>query len=789
MGFRRRSISPQAPDRNALALSLAAALAAATGLPAHATASGLPPTSLDAGLATAGAQTAQALYLDLVLDDRVVRPLVAVTLREGRASVAADDLVAIGLLLPPDLATDGSGQVALDAVAGLRYRYDAGMQQLALFPAPGQRMSAQLGYRAPGTVVIDRDQGLVLDWDAYGRSFDRQESLAVGTRARWFGRFGAVELSGVSRAGADGDAYSRLETRWSYSDPVRLWTWTAGDLVSGGLAWTRPVRLGGVQWRRDFGVRPDLIVYPMPQFAASATVPSSVELYVNNLRQFGMDVEPGPFVLTDFPRVVGAGEAVVVVTDALGRKTQTTVPLYVDYQRLARGLTDFSLELGVPRLGFGGAGDRYGHTPMASASWRRGLSDQLTLESHGEAGDGLRLGGLGLAWSPAGRYGVATASWAYSGGVGNGRQTAAGYQYYAQRAGLDLYTQRADTGYRDLGALELGGAVLRAQDRASLWVTIPQGGLSATWLRYRDSLDIASRSVSFGLTQTRGGVSLSANLFHDNRAGRGVSLSVSVPLGERDFASVNASRRGGDNDFVVGYRHSPPYRGGWGWEAQARDNGDGQLSVNRRGRAGDWLLGLDRIGGDTGAFAQGNGSLVMMGGQAFASRRISDAFAVVSTNGIADVPILYENRVAGRTNDAGYLLLPELRGWQRNRVAIDPDSLPADVALPAIERMVTPADRAGVRALFALQRLRSATVLLHDGAGQPVAAGTRVTRADGSVAIVGFDGGLWLEHYLDGETLRWQRAGVACSVVTAAMLDPSAPPPARPLTCNSKDTP
>lgn len=789
MGFRRRSISPLAPDRTALALSLVAAFSAASGLSAHASASGLPPTSLEAGLSPAGAQKTQALYLDLVLDDRVVRPLVAVTLREGRVSVPADDLVAIGLLLPPDVATDSTGQVALDAIAGLRYRYDTALQQLALFPAPGQRVSAQLGYRAPGAVVIDRDQGLVLDWDAYGRSFDHQESLAVGTRARWFGRFGAIELAGVSRAGAGGDAYSRLETRWSYSDPARLWTWTAGDLVSGGLAWTRPVRLGGVQWRRNFGVRPDLIVYPMPQFAASAAVPSSVELYVNNLRQFGMDVEPGPFVLTDFPRVVGAGEAVVVVTDALGRKTQTTVPLYVDYQRLARGLSDFSLEVGVPRLGFGGGGDRYGHPPMASGSWRRGLTDRLTLEGHGETGDGLRLGGLGLAWSPAGRFGVATASWAHSGGIGNGRQHGVGYQYYGQRAGLDLHTQRADAGYRDLGALERGSAVLRAQDRASLWMTVPHGGLSATWLRYRDSLDIASRSISVGLTQTWAGVSMSANVFHDNRAGQGVSLSVSVPLGERDFASATASRRGGDNDFVASYRHSPPYRGGWGWETQARDNGDGQLSINRRGRAGDWWLGIDRIGGDLGAFAQGNGSIVAMDGQAFASRRIGDAFAVVSTNGVAGVPILYENRLAGNTNDAGYLLLPDLRGWQRNRIAIDPDALPADLDLPAIERMVTPADRAGVRALFALRPLRTVTVLLHDGAGKPVDAGTRVVRVDGSIAIVGFDGGLWLEHYLDGETLRWQRAGVACSVVAPAMPDPSAPTPATPLTCSSKDTP
>jgi len=93
---------------------------------------------------------------------------------------------------------------------------------------------------------------------------------------------------------------------------------TAGDLITGGLSWTRPVRLGGIQWRRNFGVRPDLITYPIPSFASQATVPSTVELLVNNIQQFGTQVNDGPFVLDTFPRISGAGEATLVVRDALG---------------------------------------------------------------------------------------------------------------------------------------------------------------------------------------------------------------------------------------------------------------------------------------------------------------------------------------------------------------------------------------------------------------------------------------------------------------------------------------
>jgi outer membrane usher protein len=773
MGSRRRSNSARAAEPSALALALAVVLAGATAGPAHAAASAL--ASLDGEpLAPMGATRApQTLYLDIVLDGRIVVALVRFHVAGERLSVAPDVLAAAGLVLPGNLPLDAQGRVALDDIDGLGVKFEPTLQQVILSPDLALRPTRHLGYRSPAPVSVTRDHGLVLDWDAYARSFDGSDTLSVGTGARWFGRFGTLEVNGVSRAGDGGsDAYARLDTRWSYSDPSRMWTWSAGDVVSGGLGWTRPVRLGGVQWRRDFGVRPDLIVYPLPQFSDDATLPSSVELFVNNVRQRSEDVAPGPFVISEFPRVVGAGQAVVVVTDALGRSTQTSVPLYVDYQRLARGLSDFSVEAGVLRRGFGLDSNDYGDELVGSASYRRGLRDDFTLELHGEGGPGLQLGGAGFAWSPLGRYGVVTASYARSEGDRSGDQAAAGYQWFGQRAGFDFYTQRASAGYRDLGTLGGGSPPLRAQDRASAWLTVPRGSLSLTWLRYRDREDVPSRTLSVGLTQTYGRVSVSANAFEDDRAGHGVSLTMSLPLGENLFSSFNADHRRGDTDFSASLRRSAPYQGGWGWQAQARDNGDGQLAAQYRGRAGEVQLGVDRLDGRHGGFAQGHGSVVLMDGQPFASRRISDAFAVVSTNGIGAVPILYENRVAGRTNEDGYLLLADLRGWQRNRIAIDPDGLAANLEVPAIERLVTPANASGIRVHFALEPVRAATIVLHDAEGTPVSAGTRVARADGSEAIVGFDGELWLEKYVDGEVLRWDRRGVACTAVAPALPIP-----------------
>ncbi|MBF6023330.1 fimbria/pilus outer membrane usher protein [Lysobacter niastensis] len=781
-------ISPARPRRRALALALAATITAIGA--GNAAATGVSQGALDQALPSGTAQGEQSLYLDVMIDGHLARPLVPFTLRDGRLGVAPSELAAAGLNLPADLAVDDDGLVWVDSIPGLSAAYEPAMQRLNLHPVRSLRTVRQLGYSAPGARDVRRDHGLVFDYDAYARSLGDSQTLSVGTGLRWFGRFGSVELTGVSRAGDGGDdAYERLDSRWTYSDPQRMWTWTVGDLVSGGLAWTRPVRLGGVQWRRNFGVRPDLIVYPMPQFAADATVPSSVELYVNNVRQYSGEVDPGPFVLNDFPRVIGAGQAVVVVTDALGRSTQTSVPLYVDYQRLARGLSDFSLEAGLLRSGFGIDSGDYGNDPVASGSWRRGMTDEFTVEVHGEAGPDLHTGGVGLAWSPLGRFGVISGSYARSSGLGSGDQQALGYQWFGRSTGLDLYSQRASRGFRDLGSLDGGSAPLSSQDRASLWFGIPRGSFSMTWLRYRDLEDVPSRTVSIGLNQTIGrSLSLSASAFEDDRAGHGVSLSLSMPLGRELDASVSYDHSRGQSDYAAGVRRSVPYAGGWGWEAQARDSGDGQVSAAWRGRAAEAWFGMDRVDDDTGAFAQGNGSVVVMGGQAFASRRITDSFAVVSTNGVADVPILYENRVAGRTNRDGYLLLPELRGWQSNRIAIDPDGLGANLEVPAIERMVTPADHGGVRVNYELVAMRTASVALSDGSGKPVAAGTRVHRADGSVVIVGYDGALWLEHYVDGETLRWTRAGTACATNLPPLASVESSPQLGPAECTKEES-
>ena len=137
-------------------------------------------------------------------------------------------------------------------------------------------------------------------------------------------------------------------------DAIKHWPiYRVGDAISGGLAWTRPVRLGGVQVQKNFAARPDLITLPLPALAGSAAVPSSVDVWINAQKLRSVDGVEGRFQVTDVPVVTGGAEAVVVVRDATGREVSTRSAFYVTPNMLRAGLYDFSLEAGAPRIGYG----------------------------------------------------------------------------------------------------------------------------------------------------------------------------------------------------------------------------------------------------------------------------------------------------------------------------------------------------------------------------------------------------------------------------------------------------
>jgi outer membrane usher protein len=69
-------------------------------------------------------------------------------------------------------------------------------------------------------------------------------------------------------------------------------------------------------------------------------------------------------------------------------------------------------------------------------------------------------------------------------------------------------------------------------------------------------------------------------------------------------------------------------------------------------------------------------------------------------------------RPIGETDSNGRLLVPGLRSYESNKLAIDPRNLPVDADIATTQDIVAPADRAGVRVNFWVQTNINAAVLV-----------------------------------------------------------------------------
>ena len=147
------------------------------------------------------------------------------------------------------------------------------------------------------------------------------------------------------------------------------------------------MRLGGAQITHDFTMRPDLVTFPLPSMAGSVSVPSTVDVLVNGAQVLSRQVQPGPFDVPQLPVITGAGQVQLTVTNALGQQVTTTLPFYASANLLAPGLHTYSLEAGFVRLNWGVVSNDYGAF-AASGTYRRGLTDDVTVEAHAEGTQG-----------------------------------------------------------------------------------------------------------------------------------------------------------------------------------------------------------------------------------------------------------------------------------------------------------------------------------------------------------------------------------------------------------------
>lgn len=716
------------------------------------------------------------LQLDVSINGQAMDLIGGFTQISGDLASSPAELAELGIELPQEQRLQRL--VRLKDIPRLAFRYDPARQTIDLRVTDERRRKHVVNAGGRGPNTIDRDAGAVLNYALVGTLNDDhlrdsrfdpwagQGTLAAHLDGRVFTPSGAFEAAVLARAAhSPGDEdVIRLDTAWVTENPATLMRWRVGDAITGGLSWTRPVRIGGIQIQHSFELRPDLLTAPLPALDGTAAVPSTVDVYINNVKAISQAVPAGPFSITNLPVMTGTGQARVVVRDASGRETSTEKAFLSPSSMLAPGLYDYSLEAGFARRSYGTHSNDYDDAPVASATGRYGISERLTVEAHAEGGNGLANAGLG-ARTPIGSLAILSAS--LSASSYHDRQAAKatfGLEAHLGRVTIAAQSQRASRGYEELATVTssetrredrfdlISSMALRSIDIVSVGLPVAATGghlnLAVVSVA-RDEGDRRHLATASYSQRLAGNISAHASGFHDSAGGRfGLFAGVSIALDGRRNLTIGASTDHKGASVTADYvKASDMTPGSVGWRTTVSRG-----STERIGAQVNWTARMARVeasavqaGDATHASLVVTGAIAAAGGGVFLANRIDDGFAVVDA-GAPGVRVLHENREVGATGRDGRLLVTGLRANQENRIALDPLTLPLTMEVPQAQRSVVPASKSGVVVSMRGRQLETAAVVvLRDAKGILLPAGATGTHdATGETFVVGYDGETYL---------------------------------------------
>jgi outer membrane usher protein len=679
---------------------------------------------------------------------------------EGRVLLPMADFRRLRLKPAPAGANvdfEGESAVALFEVPLLRARLDERTSTLSLTAPPeafelseieaAQRLAPALSPTAPGGFLnydfaVERSTGVT-----------RYGGVLEGVV---FGNFGVGVASAVGRNDGTTSEIVRLETAYVKDFPQSTATLRLGDSIGVPGAWGRSVRFGGVQYGTNFATQPYLVRFPLQSVTGEAVLPSTVELLVNGVPTSTQTVPPGPFRITDVPTITGAGEIRVVVRDVLGREQVSVLPYYTPQTLLREGLNDYSIEGGAVRRNFGIESNDYGRW-FGAGTFRRGITNTFTAEVRGEgagSGDGassFASGGVGAAYQ-VGDFGVASAAIAAStSDDGTGALYSLGFFRQGRVVSFGAQTTMATRDFTQLG-LQENRLAPRNVSLASIGVNTGRTGTVAFGYGLLDERDAARRetyTLSYSLSFGRWGsfFATASETRSEGASTRGVFLTYTVALDRLTSAAVSWNRPGGgaDPELVGTLQRSPPLGEGFGYILQATDNGRGYANGSVKTRYLDAYAEARYADSETAYRAGVLGSIVSLGRSVYATRPVTSSFAVVEVPDFPNVRVYQDNQLIGRTSDAGSILLPTLRPYERNPVRIDQRDLPLGARVDALEVQAVPAFRSGVLVRFPVGRSYGAVmkVLRADGTPPPAGAAAQIEGVD-KVFPVAPDGELYL---------------------------------------------
>ncbi|NUG13135.1 fimbrial biogenesis outer membrane usher protein, partial [Acinetobacter seifertii] len=701
--------------------------------------------------------------------------------------IRSSDLKALRLKMDEHI--PDSQWVCINELKGIQFKYLENEQSLNL-QVPASMLSDYsvdlTGQPTTNTNLLKMKplNAAILNYSMY-HTITNDESIFSGSAEGIFNSALGNFSSGVLYNGSNENSYShekwvRLESKWQYVDPEKVRIYTLGDFISNSSDWGSSVRLAGLQWSSAYTQRGDIVTSALPQFSGSAALPSTLDLYVNQQKIYSGLVPSGPFDVKQLPFISG-NEVTLVTTDATGQQTITKKPYYFSSKILAKGINEFSVDVGVPRYNYGLYSNDYDDATFASGAIRYGYSNSLTLSGGAEAStDGLSNVGTGFAKNLFG-VGVINADIAASQYKDeNGYSALVGLEgRISKNISFNTSYRKVFDNYFDLARVsqirylkdnQITSEPQNYLNYSALADEIFRAGINYNFypgysiyvgysqIKYSDnSYKLLSANLSGSLNKNWGFYS-SAYKDYENHKDYGIYFALRYTPSTR----VNAISSVSSDSGRLSYRQevfvlSEPQVGSFGWGGYVernQDTHDNNASVygSYRARAAYLTGRYNRIGDNDQVALSATGSLVAAAGRIFAANEIGDGYAVV-TNAGPKSQILNGGINLGTTDKSGRFLIPSLMPYRENHIYLDPSYLPLNWNVKSTDQKTVVGYRQGTLVDFGAHQVISGLVRVVDKNNSPLLPGYSVRINGQQDAVVGYDGEVFVPNLLQQNKL------------------------------------
>ncbi|QCA00371.1 fimbria/pilus outer membrane usher protein [Acinetobacter nosocomialis] len=723
------------------------------------------------------------LFLNISINSNPSEDLFSVKQsKDGKLYIRSGDLKTLRVKMDEHI--PDSQWVCINELKGIQFKYLENEQSLNL-QVPASMLtgySVELSGQqttSSGLLKMKPLNAAILNYSLY-HTITNDESIFSGSAEGIFNSALGNFSSGILYNGSNETSYShekwvRLESKWQYVDPEKVRIYTLGDFVSNSSDWGSSVRLAGFQWSSAYTQRGDIVTSALPQFSGSAALPSTLDLYVNQQKIYSGLVPSGPFDIKQLPFISG-NEVTLVTTDATGQQIITKKPYYFSSKILAKGINEFSVDVGVPRYNYGLYSNDYDDATFASGAIRYGYSNSLTLSGGVEAStDGLTNLGTGFAKNLFG-VGVINADIAASQYKDeNGYSALVGLEgRISKNISFNTSYRKVFDNYFDLARVSqiryLKDNQISAEPQnylsySALADEIIRAGINYNFyagygvyvgynqIKYSDnSYKLLSANLSGSLNKNWGFYS-SAYKDYENHKDYGIYFALRYTPSTRTNAITSVSSDSGrltyrQEVFVL----SEPKINSFGWGGYVERDQDAHTNNasiygSYRARAAYLTGRYNRIGDNDQVALSATGSLVAAAGRIFAANEIGDGYAVV-TNAGPQSQIINGGINLGTTDKSGRFLIPSLMPYRENHIYLDPSYLPLNWNVKSTDQKTVVGYRQGTLVDFGAHQVVSGLVRIVDKNNTPLLPGYSVRINGQQDAVVGYDGEVFVPNLL-----------------------------------------